>query len=141
MIQKLKSNKPITESELELLEKILFDKEEVGSKQEYIATYGEKPLGEFVRSIVGLDANAAQAAFADFISAGNLRADQMTFVNTIISYLTKNGTIDKSMLFEPPFTDIHDQGLLGIFEDGQASNVVNLIDGVNRNIYPIAENN
>lgn len=133
VIQKLKSNKAITETEINLLESILFDGKTVGTKQDYIDTYGDKPLGVFIRNIVGLDMAAAQAHFAEFIQAGNLRADQMTFINNIISYLNKNGVIDKSMLFEPPFTHIHDQGLLGVFDDAAATKVISLIDHVNGN--------
>ena len=54
-------------------------------------------------------------------------------MNNIITYLTKNGVIDKKMLFQPPFTDIHDQGLFGVFDDGQVSKVILLIDRVNDN--------
>jgi type I restriction enzyme R subunit len=36
-------------------------------------------------------------------------------------------------LFEPPFTNIHDQGLLGVFDDAAAMNVIKLIDSVNQN--------
>jgi type I restriction enzyme, R subunit len=133
VIQKLKTNKPITESEINILETILFDNDTVGTKQDYIETYGDKPLGIFIRNIVGLDANATQEHFAEFIQAGNLKADQMTFINNIISYLTKNGVIDKAMLFEPPFTNIHDQGLLGVFDDAAATKVISLIDQVNDN--------
>ena len=133
VIQKLKSNKPITETEIQSLEAILFDGATVGTKQDYIDNFGDKPLGEFIRGIVGLDVSAAQAAFADFIQAGNLRADQMTFINSIIGYLTNNGMIDKKMLFEPPFTNIHDQGLLGVFDDAAATKVIKLIDRVNEN--------
>ena len=57
----------------------------------------------------------------------------MTFMNSIISYLTRNGTIDKKMLFEPPFTHIHDQGLLGVFDEVAAVKVIKLIDEVNQN--------
>ena len=133
VIHKLKTNKPITEAEINELESILFDGATVGTKQDYIDTYGDKPLGVFIRGIVGMDVSAAKDAFADFIQAGTLRADQMTFINTIISYLTKNGMIDKGMLFEPPFTDIHDQGLLGVFDDSAATKVIKLVDRVNGN--------
>jgi len=133
VIQKLKTNKPITETEIHLLESILFEDESLGTKQDYIDTYGDKPLGVFIRNIVGLDMAAAQAHFADFIQAGNLRADQITFINNIISYLNKNGVIDKSLLFEPPFTYLHDQGLFGVFDDATASKVIKLIDRVNDN--------
>ncbi len=133
VIHKLQTNKPITETELNTLENILFDSETIGTKQDYIDAYGEKPLGEFIRSIVGLELAAAQEAFAEFIQASTLRADQLTFINSIITYLTKNGTIDKDMLFEPPFTHVHDQGLLGVFDDAEATKVVKLIDRVNDN--------
>ena len=139
VIHKLKTNKPITEAEINILEGILFDGETIGTKQDYIDNYGDKPLGEFIRGIVGLDVTAAQAAFADFIQTGNLRADQMTFINSIISYLTSNGTIDKKMLFEAPFTNIHDQGLLGVFDDAVAGKVIKLIDGVNQNTLVVRE--
>ena len=133
VIRKLKTNKPITESEINQLETILFDGQTIGTQQDYVDTYGEKPLGEFVRSIVGLDVNTAQDIFAEFIQSSTLRADQMTFIETIIRYLTKNGMIDKKMFFEPPFTNIHDQGICGVFDDEQRVNVIKLIDGVNDN--------
>lgn len=133
VIRKLKTNRPITETEINELEQILFDGKTIGTKQDYIDTYGEKPLGEFIRSIVGLDLSAAQEVFAQFIQSGTLRADQMTFIDTIIRYLTKNGMIEKEMLFKPPFTNIHDQGLFGVFDDDQVTNVIKLIDTVNDN--------
>ncbi len=133
IIQKIKTNKPITETEINALEDILFNEEAIGSKQDYQDTYGKKPLGEFIRGIVGLDISAAQAAFADFIQAGNLRADQMTFINNIISYLTTNGMIDQKMLFEAPFTNTHDQGLFGVFDEAEVVKVIKLIDCVNQN--------
>jgi type I restriction enzyme R subunit len=132
-IAKLNTNKPITNDELHLLEHILFDGGERGSKDDYIKEYGEQPLGTFVRSILGLDLTAAEQAFADFLQAGNLQADQMTFVKNIISYLTKNGVIDKKMLFEAPFTDVNDQGLLGVFSDADAKRIIRIIDRVNGN--------
>ena len=132
-IQKLRSNSPITESELLALETMLFDGEERGTKQEFIKEYGEQPLGVFIRSIVGMDMQAANEAFSEFIQRGNLRADQMTFIKNIISFLEKNGTIDKSMLFEPPFTDINDQGLLGVFDDADAHKVISILDSINHN--------
>jgi type I restriction enzyme R subunit len=67
--------------------------------------------------------------FAEFIQAGHLRADQMTCINNIISYMAKNGTIETKILFEPLFTNIHDQG---VFDDAQVTNAINLIDRVNK---------
>ena len=132
-ISKLLTNEPITSKELTLLEEILFDGDERGTRADFIKEFGEEPLGVFIRSIIGLEVKAAQDAFAEFLQAGSLRADQMTFIQNIITYLTKNGTIEPSMLFEPPFTDINDQGLMGIFEDSDAHKVLSIIERINEN--------
>jgi type I restriction enzyme R subunit len=132
-ISKLLTNEPITSKELTLLEEILFDGDERGTREDFVKEFGEEPLGVFIRGIIGLDVKAAQNAFSEFLQAGNLRADQMTFIQNIISYLTKNGTIEPSMLFEPPFTDMNDQGLMGVFEDSDAHKVISIIERINEN--------
>ena len=104
VIAKLKGNIPLTEADVKVLEGILWS--EVGTKQEYEAEYGFKPLGEFVREIVGLDMNAAKAAFAEFLNDTNLDSRQIYFVNQIVEYIVHNGMMkDLSVLQEPPFTD------------------------------------
>jgi type I restriction enzyme R subunit len=47
--------------------------------------------------------------------------------------LTKNGTIEPGMLFEPPFTDLNDQGLLGIFDDGASHKIISILEEINSN--------
>lgn len=133
-IHKLSNNIAITKSELDALEEMLFTESVAGTKDDFVAQYGEKPLGAFIRSIVGLEQSALNAAFADFLQVGNLRADQMTFISTIISYLTQNGTIDKRMLYEAPFTDLNDQGISGVFDDdADLIKIVKIIDVINKN--------
>lgn len=132
-ISKLVSNVPITAEELVALEQMLFDGDERGTKDNYIKEYGNQPLGVFIRSILGLDVKAAQEVFSEFLNNGELRADQMVFIQNIITYLTKNGTIDPSMLFEPPFTDINDNGLNGVFADNEAYRIISLVEHVNDN--------
>ena len=103
-IAKLKSNVPLSAEDVKALERILWS--EVGSKKDYEAEYGEKPLGEFVREIVGLDMTAAKAAFAEYLNDVNLDANQIYFVNQIIEYIVRNGVMkDMSVLQEAPFTD------------------------------------
>lgn len=68
--------------------------------------YGEKPLGEFVREIVGLDMNAAKEAFSDYLSDTNMDSRQIYFVNQIVEYIVHNGMMkDLSVLQESPFID------------------------------------
>ena len=103
-IHKLKNNIPLTDMDIKALEEILWS--EVGTKQDYEAEYGSKPLGELVREIVGLDMNAAKAAFAEYLDETNLDSRQIYFVNQIVEYIVHNGMMkDLSVLQEMPFTD------------------------------------
>jgi type I restriction enzyme R subunit len=133
VISKLSSNQPITAAELVLLEKILFDGTDRGTLVDFKREYGDAPLGVFIRGILGLETKAAQDAFAEFLQAGNLRADQMTFIQNIINFLTRNGTVEPSMLFEPPFTDLNDQGLMGVFDDGASHKIISIVERINSN--------
>ena len=103
-IAKLKSNVPLTAEDVQVLEKILWS--EIGTKADYEAEYGQKPLGEFVREIVGLDMNAAKEAFAQYLNDATLDSRQIYFVNQIVEYIVHNGMMkDLSVLQEAPFTD------------------------------------
>ena len=94
----------ITVNDIEILEEVLWS--EVGTKEEYEQEYGDKPLGEFVRSIVGLDMNAAKEAFSAYLNDVNLDSRQIYFVNQIVEYIVHNGMMkDLSVLQEAPFTD------------------------------------
>ena len=114
VIAKLKKNVPLTSVDVEALERILWN--EVGTREDYEAEYGKKPLGEFVREIVGLDMNAAKEAFAQYLNDTSLDSRQIYFVNQIVEYIVHNGLMkDLSVLQEPPFTD---QGsIVELFDD------------------------
>lgn len=104
VIAKLRSNIPLTALDIKSLESILWS--EVGTRQDYEAEYGQKPLGEFVREIVGLDMAAAKEAFAAYLDETNLDSRQIYFVNQIVEYIVHNGVMkDLSVLRETPFTD------------------------------------
>ncbi|MBE7046576.1 MAG: DUF4145 domain-containing protein [Ruminococcaceae bacterium] len=130
-IAKLKGNVPLTEDDVTELEKILWN--EVGTKEEYTAEYGEKPLGEFVREIVGLDMNAAKEAFAEFLGNADLDNRQIYFVNQIVEYIVHNGMMkDLSVLQDSPFTDRG--SVVEIFTDLSLwTRIRKVIDNINSN--------
>ena len=131
VIAKLKKNKPMTQDDIKTLEKILWS--DLGTKDEYEAEYGDKPLGEFVREIVGLDMNAAKEAFSEYLNEANLDSRQIYFVNQIVEYIVHNGLMkDLSVLQESPFTD---QGsVVDIFTD------LNVWMGIRKVIEAINDN-
>ncbi|MCD8008883.1 MAG: DEAD/DEAH box helicase family protein [Clostridiales bacterium] len=104
VIAKLRSNVTLNHEDVDTLEQILWS--EVGSKEDYEAALGAKPLGEFVREIVGLDMRAAKEAFAAYLDETRLDSRQIYFVNQIVEYIVHNGVMkDLSVLQEAPFTD------------------------------------
>jgi type I restriction enzyme R subunit len=130
-IAKLKTNRPLTSTDIASLEEILW--QEIGTKQDYEQEIGTKPLGEFVREIVGLDMNAAKEAFSEYLTNTSLDSRQIYFVNQIIEYIVHNGMMkDLSVLQESPFTD---QGsVVEIFTDLNVwMGIRKVIDTINAN--------
>ncbi|MBS4829956.1 MAG: restriction endonuclease subunit R, partial [Firmicutes bacterium] len=130
-IAKLKMNKPLSQTDVKALEQILW--EEVGTQKDYEQEYGKKPLGEFVRSIVGLDMNAAKEAFSAYLDESYMDSRQIYFVNQIVEYVVQNGMLtDFSVLQEAPFTDRG--SIVDIFEDLSVwKGIRNVIDQINAN--------
>lgn len=131
VIAKLRSNIPLTHDDVLALEKILWS--EVGTREDYEAELGAKPLGEFVREIVGLDMKAAKEAFAVYLDEAKLDSRQIYFVNQIVEYIVHNGVMkDLSVLQEPPFTD--KGSIVEIFTDLTVwMGIRKIIDQVNAN--------
>ncbi len=130
-VAKLKSNRPLTEKDLIELEGILW--KELGTKEQYDAQYGKTPLGELVRSIVGLSRQAANEAFSSFLNDAELDSQQMYFVRQVVNYIIKNGLMkDLSVLQDSPFTD---RGSISdLFDDASKFMSIRMaIENINRN--------
>lgn len=130
-IAKLKGNEPLTQDDVQSLENILWN--ELGTKEQYDAQYGKTPLGELVRSIVGLSQKAANDAFSVFLNDAGLDSRQMYFVRQIVNYIVRNGMMkDLAVLQESPFID---QGSISeLFDDVAVfMDLRAVIEGINRN--------
>lgn len=115
-VYKLRNNKQMTTTDLAVLEKILW--QDLGSKEDYVKTYGEKPVGMLVRELLGMDQQAVNEAFSEFIKDSSLNSRQIDFVKMIISYIVKNGNIVdvKSTFSQQPFTEFAG-GIGNLFRD------------------------
>lgn len=133
-LQKLKTNKPITGSDIDELERLLFDSNELGTKEEFEKVFGEqKSLGLFIRSLVGLDQAEAKRAFNKFLDGQKYNSNQIEFVNMIIDYLTKNGVMKADILYEPPYTNFSSDGLSGIFSVDDSHQIVAILNSIREN--------
>ncbi len=131
-IAKLKRNIPLTETDLKELEIMLFSSQVVESQDLFNQVFGQNVnLKLFIRRIIGLDSNVVQQTFAKYLETANFTTNQISFVETIIDYLIQNGTMNPAVLYEAPFTDIHSEGLEGIFDDNQADEIVYLVQSFN----------
>ncbi len=132
-IQKLRNNIKLNSPELHELEKLVFIDSQIGTKEDYVKNYGDQPLGRFVRSIVGLEEEAIQKAFSAFIDKGDLRADQIQFIRTIINHFKIHGILELHQFAEPHFNEIHDQGIFGLFTDQDQDHIIRIVEEVNNN--------
>ena len=129
-VQKLRRNEPLTPTDLAELERIFLE----AGVADLAAIDRLKPdggLGLFVRSLVGLDREAAKSAFAEFIAARMLTANQIEFVDMIIDHLTDRGQMEPRLLYESPFTDFDPMGVAGVF-GGDAVALIEILDDVRR---------
>ena len=130
-IAKLKYNKPLTPTDLSELEDFVYKSEPVESRASFEKCYGtDKPLTLFIRSLVGLDRNAAKEAFGQFLDVNRYTSQQIRFVEMIIERLTRQGVMEAGQLYEPPFTALHHEGLDGAFGDADADAIVAVIASI-----------
>jgi type I restriction enzyme R subunit len=129
-IHKLKTNKTLTKQDILSLEQILW--QDVGTKDDYKREYGDTPVSLLVRQIVGLDQQAANEIFSEFLSDQDMDVRQIRFVKTIVDYVIKNGVMtDKRVLQEDPFQTIG--SITDIFSTEKAMRIVSIIDQINKN--------
>lgn len=128
-VYKLRNNEELTKADIKYFEKILF--EELGDKDSYAKVYGDKPLLELVASITGMDREAAKREFSKFMIDEKLNSNQINFVNNIIDYIVKNGSIGKEVLQEFPFNK--NGGVLKLFDNklDLAREIISVVDKIN----------
>ena len=96
-------------------------------------------LGAFIRSLVGLDRDAATDALAGFVNGRTLTADQHDFVALVVEHLTANGAMDVGLLYEPPFTSVAAGGPESLFPDADVDALIAAIRAVGANAHPLRE--
>ena len=136
-VYKLRNNKRLSETDLKALEKLLW--EELGTKTDYEKEYGDTPIGRLVRRIVGVDRNAVNEAFSEFLSEEKLNINQIRFVKLIVDYIVVNGKIDdNAVLMEEPFRSVGSITTLFKNDMGTAKKIMEVVADIKRNSEEIA---
>jgi type I restriction enzyme R subunit len=129
-IQKLRMNQPLTALDLAELERMLGESG-LGNPEHLQKAKAEcEGLGLFVRSLIGMERDAAKQALSGFIAGKTLSANQIEFVNLIVDHLTEHGAMKPELLYESPFTDLNPKGPDGIFSSTQVDELIGLLGAV-----------
>jgi len=126
-IGRIRNGEAITEAEIEALEMLLFNgqinkdnlEQEMGSSLNLI---------DLIIHVTGLSKSRVDGAFADFINTNKLSSVQISFLETIKEFLTKNGEIDTEKLYDgPAFKKYHNHGIEGVFTEQQTDTIFDVI--------------
>lgn len=129
-IHKLRMNEPLAAQDLQELEKILAESGALNPDHLAKAKEECQGLGLFVRSLVGMERDAAKQALNSFMAGRTLTANQIEFVNLVVDHLTANGAMKPEMLYESPFTDLNPQGPDGVFNPAQVDALFALLSQI-----------
>jgi type I restriction enzyme, R subunit len=129
-IQRIRKGEQITEQELNALENILFSKEIDKGKLESEIGH-EFNLTKFVISLMGLSEEKVNEAFTDFYNENELSSVQIQFLETLKAFLTTNGKIDPTKLYDAPFKNYHNLGIEGVFNEQQTNKIFDIIESFN----------
>lgn len=123
-LRKVRRNVALTTSDLAELERMMMEAG-VGSSDDFTAAKEQSNgFGLFLRSLVGLDRQAAKDALAGFLGESTATANQIEFVNLIVEHLTEHGVMDAALLYESPFIDKSPRGPEALFSLGQVNQLV-----------------
>ena len=101
-IYNLTHNISLTRKDYDELERVFT--QQLGSKEDYVKTFGDTPFGLLIRKIAKLDHEAVLTAFSEFINDQSLNSRQIAFVQKVITHIEQNGYIeDISVLTKAPF--------------------------------------
>ena len=129
-LHKLRRNQPLTAADLAELGRLLVESGTGTAGDVQRAGEEAHGLGLFVRSLVGLDRDAATQALNGFVSGKTLIANQLEFVGLIVTHLTQRGVMDAALLYEPPFTNFAPQGPDGLFTSAQVDELFGVLEHV-----------
>lgn len=138
-VQKLRRNRQITTLDLRWFEDA-FVEFGFGTHEDIELVASEHDgLGVYLRSLTGLDREAASAALDRFQLGKNLNANQLHFLSMLTDVLAKNGIVEVGQLYEAPFTALANRGPEDLFPEPEVDAIVRVLRDVRSTAVPVAE--
>lgn len=135
VLQKIKEGQTVSEWELLQLAQLMQAKDPFVTEKLLQRVYNNQHATflQFIRHILQIEVlhsfeETVTEAFDRFIQAHtHLTNGQLEFMNLLKRYLVDKGRIEKADLLEPPFTQVHPQGILGIFAPKEIDEILAVI--------------
>lgn len=136
-LQRLRRNRQLTEADLSTLEQMLLESGAGAAADVERAAEESHGLGLFVRSLVGLDREAAKEAFGGYLDGARFDVHQVRFVELIVDELTLNGIMEPGRLYESPYTDHAPTGPDDLFDESAIDDIVEILREVESRAQPM----
>ena len=134
-IDKLRRNIKVTSSDLQHLEEMLLAQGTERSRELFEEILEGRPLGVFIRSVVGMDRNELKKAFAKVSNYSRFNFKQMEFIDVIIDSVAKNGILELNRLSEnPQLQNIYSGGIIELFGTETAKEIFSVLKDVNNSV-------
>ena len=144
-IKKLRNNIELDNEDLKELKQLLYSNEEVSLEslknennteiEKISSLYGKKEsFGIFIRSLIGLDREAINKEFSEFLNKEKFNSNQIELINLIIENIVKYGAYSKSEI--PRLSnDILGTSIFNLFTDeNDLQKIASIIDKINSNV-------
>ncbi len=132
-LKKIRSGEPLQPRELdELIKLVLVQNPNVDLNvlQEFYPD-ATVSLDHILRTLVGMESGAVAEKFASFAAQHNLNSQQIRFLDMLKNHIRDYGTIEMAQLFDRPFTQIHGEGITGLFPDmDQVIQIKQIVDSL-----------
>ena len=138
ILQKIKSGDIITEEELKELAQMMNEKDPFVTEKLLQRVYDNQHAKflQFIKHILQVEIvhsfeETVTLAFDRFIKLhNNLSNNQIEFMTVLKKYLIDKGKIEKKDLINAPFTQLHPQGILGVFSPQEIEEIITVIQRI-----------
>ncbi|MCP5414957.1 MAG: DEAD/DEAH box helicase family protein [Chromatiaceae bacterium] len=130
-LKKIHAGEDVSEDELRALTSLILT-QNPGINEDILAEFFGKTAESLlatIRRIVGMDAEAVEGRFTEFVNEHPLTAKQLRFLQLLQSHIARYGAIELERLYEAPFTTLDAEGLDGVFPGEEGDEIVSIIKG------------
>lgn len=135
-LQKIRMGRSVTETELrDLITQVMLNEPDL-KVDDLLVHFPNRAnrLDLAIRQVIGLDGEAVNSHFTRFVQKyPHLSSHQIRFLELIKRHIAQYGVLQLEKLYETPFTQIHSDGVDGVFtEEDQIDDLLALINEINQ---------